>query len=141
SQEPRLLAELSAVSPSGSLRQSVLAPARAHQGFPGRRPDPHPGRVQGGPAIPPNLFPPRPPKNASWTIRGTHFGVRVNRSSGARQKSLAEKVRRKIEHDIESGALTGKTAAGFVAAAAAYMKAGGDTRFRRPLILHLGDPR
>ena len=89
--------------------------------------------------MPLKLFPPRPPKNASWTIRGTHFGVRVNRSSGARQKSLAEKIRRKIERDIESGALTGKSAAGFGAAAAAYMKAGGDNRFLRPLILHFGD--
>ena len=89
--------------------------------------------------MPLKLFPPRPPKNASWTIRGTHFGVRVNRSSGARQKSLAEKFRRKIERDIESGALTGKSAAGFGAAAAAYMKAGGDNRFLRPLILHFGD--
>ena len=89
--------------------------------------------------MPLKLFPPRPPKNASWTIRGTHFGVRVNRSSGARKKSLAEKVRRKIERDIESGALTGKSAAGFGAAAAAYRKAGGDNRFLRPLILHFGD--
>jgi integrase len=86
--------------------------------------------------MPLKLFPPRPPKNASWTIRGTHFGVSVNRSSGARQKSLAEKVRKKLERDIESGALTGKTATGFAAAAAAYMKAGGDNRFLRPLILH-----
>jgi len=38
-----------------------------------------------------------------------------------------------------SGALTGKTAAGFGAAAAAYMKAGGDTRFIEPLVLHFGD--
>src|SRR6516164_2309485 len=89
--------------------------------------------------MPLKLFPPRPHKNASWTIRGTHFGVRVNRSSGARQKSLAEKVSKKLERDIESGVLTGKTATGFGAAAAAYMKAGGDKRFLRPLILHFGD--
>jgi integrase len=89
--------------------------------------------------MPLKLFPPRPPKNASWTIRGTHFGVRINRSSGARKESLANKVRRKLERDIESGVLTGKTETGFAAAAAAYMKAGGDNRFMRPLILHFGD--
>jgi hypothetical protein len=89
--------------------------------------------------MPLKLFPPRPPKNASWTIRGTHIGVRINRSSGARQRSFAEKVRKKLERDIESGALTGKIETGFGAAAAAYMKAGGDNRFMRPLILHFAD--
>jgi integrase len=89
--------------------------------------------------MPLKLFPPRPPKNASLDDTRHPFRVRVNRSSGARQKSLAEKVRRRIERDIESGALTGKSAAGFGAAAASYMKAGGDNRFLRPLILHFGD--
>jgi len=88
--------------------------------------------------MPLKLFPPRPPKNASWTIRGTYFGVRINRSSGARTQSLAEKVRKKLERDIESGALAREETTGFAAAAAAYMKAGGDNRFLRPLILHFG---
>jgi hypothetical protein len=81
--------------------------------------------------MPLKLFPPRPPKNASWTIRGTYFGVRINRSSGARTRALAEKVRKKLERDIESGVLTDEKATGFAAAAAAYMKAGGDNRFLR----------
>lgn len=88
--------------------------------------------------MPLKLFPPRPPKNASWIVRGTHFGQYVNRSSGARSKSLAEKVRKKLERDIESGALARESGPGFAAAAAAYMKAGGDNRFLRPLILHFG---
>jgi integrase len=89
--------------------------------------------------MPLKVFPPRPPKNASWTIRGTHFGVRINRSSGARQKSLAERIRKKLERDIESGALAREEGTGFAAAAAAYMKAGGDRRFLRPLILHFAE--
>jgi integrase len=86
--------------------------------------------------MPLKLSPPRPPKHASWRIRGTHFGVHVDQRSGARTKSLAEKVRRKLERDIESGVLTNQEATGFAAAAAAYMTAGGDNRFLLPLIDH-----
>ena len=86
--------------------------------------------------MPLKLFPPRPPKWASWRIRGTHFGVYIDQRSGARTKSLAEKVRRKLEHDIESGVLTNQEATGFAAAAEAYMTAGGDNRFLLPLIDH-----
>ena len=84
--------------------------------------------------MPLKLFPPRPPKWASWRIRGTHFGVYIDQRSGARTKALAEKVRRKLERDIESGVLTNQEATGFAAAAEAYMKAGGENRFLLPLI-------
>jgi len=86
--------------------------------------------------MPLKLFPPRPPKHASWRIRGTHFGVHIDQRSGARTKALAEKVRRKLERDIESGVLANKEATGFAAAAEAYMMAGGDNRFLLPLIDH-----
>ena len=90
--------------------------------------------------MPLKLYPPRRDKgNApSWTIRGTYLGCHVNRSTGTREKSLAEKLRKKLERDIESGVLTPKQETGFSAAAAAYMRAGGDNRFLRPLILHFG---
>ena len=78
------------------------------------------------------------PKMRRGQFAGTYFGIRINRSSGARTQSLAEKVRKKLERDIESGALAREETTGFAAAAAAYMKAGGDNRFLRPLILHFG---
>ena len=84
--------------------------------------------------MPLKLVPPRQGWSPYWRVRGTYLGCYVNRSTGARQKALAEKFRKKLERDIESGALTGKTATGFAAAAAAYMKAGGDNRFLGPLI-------
>jgi hypothetical protein len=62
--------------------------------------------------MPLKLFPPRPPKNASWTIRGTYLGCHINRSSGTREKALAEKIRKKLERDIESGVLTPKEGSG-----------------------------
>src|SRR5215469_14659217 len=88
--------------------------------------------MHGGSTMPLKLVPPRQGRSPYWRVRGTYLGCYVNRSTGARQKALAEKFRKKLERDIESGALTGKTATGF--AAAAYMKAGGDNRFLGPLI-------
>jgi integrase len=82
------------------------------------------------------LFPPRQGWSPFWRIRGTYLGCYVNRSTGAREKALAEKLRKKLERDIESGALSRSEGTGFAAAAAAYMKAGGDRRFLGPLIKH-----
>jgi integrase len=86
--------------------------------------------------MPLKLIPPRPGKTPFWGIRGTHLRCYVNRSSGSREKAFAEKLRRKLERDIESGALTGKKAVGFAAAATAYMRAGGDGKYLAPLIRH-----
>jgi integrase len=85
--------------------------------------------------MPIKLYPPRQ-EHPSWRIRGTYLGCYVDRSSGTRQKTLAEKLRKKLERDIESGALARAEGTGFAAAAAAYMKAGGDGRFLAPLIKH-----
>ena len=83
------------------------------------------------------LYPPRKGWSPFWRIRGTYLGYYINRSSGSREKALAEKLRKKLQRDIESGALAGKEVTGFAAAAAAYMKAGGD-KFLAPLIKHFG---
>ena len=87
--------------------------------------------------MPLKLYPPRQ-EHPSWRIRGTYLGCYIDRSSGSREKAFAEKLRKKLERDIESGALTRSEGTGFAAAAAAYMKAGGDNRFLHPLILHFG---
>jgi integrase len=86
--------------------------------------------------MPLKLFPPRQGWSPYWRIRGTYLRCYVNRSTGAREKALAEKFRKKLERDIESGALARSEGTGFAAAAAAYMKAGGDPRFLAPLIKH-----
>jgi integrase len=87
--------------------------------------------------MPLKLYPPRP-EHPTWRIRGTYLGCRIDRSSGSRKEAFAEKLRKKLERDIESGVLTGEKVTGFAAAAAAYMKAGGDNRFLAPLIQHFG---
>src|SRR3974390_2084428 len=86
--------------------------------------------------MPLKLFPPRQGWSPYWRIRGTYLGCYVNRGARTEQRALAEKIRKKLERDIESGALARKTVTGFAAAAAAYMKAGGDNRFMGPLIKH-----
>jgi integrase len=87
--------------------------------------------------MPLKFKPPRAGKTPYYSIRGTHPGCYVNRSSGSREKTFAEKLRKKLERDIESGILSGGSkASGFAAAAAAYMKAGGDGKYLAPLILH-----
>ena len=70
------------------------------------------------------------------TYADRNLGCYVNRSTGARKKAFAEKFRKKLERDIESGVLANKEATGFAAAAEAYMMAGGDNRFLLPLIDH-----
>ena len=86
--------------------------------------------------MPLKLVPPRQGWSQFWRIRVTYLGCYVNRSAGTQQKALTEKFRKKLVRDIESGALTGTKVTGFAAAAAAYMKAGGDNRFLGPLIKH-----
>src|SRR5262249_26380952 len=86
--------------------------------------------------MPLKLVPPRQGWSPYWRVRGTYLGCYVNRSAGTQRKALAEKLRKKLARDIESGVLTGTKGTGFAAAAAAYIKAGGDNRFLGPLIKH-----
>ena len=86
--------------------------------------------------MPLKLVPPRAGKTPFWSIRGTYLGCYVDRSASSREKAFAAKLLQKLKRDIESGILSGKKAIGFAAAAAAYMKAGGDGKYLAPLIKH-----
>jgi hypothetical protein len=86
--------------------------------------------------MPFKLVPPRAGKTPYWSVRGTYLGCYVNRSSGSREKAFAEKLLTKLKRDAERGVLSGPKAVGFAAAAAAYMKAGGDGKYLAPLIKH-----
>ena len=72
-----------------------------------------------------------------YSARGTHLGYYVNRSLKTGEKTLAKKLVKQIESDIECGALATSTALGFVEAASAYMKAGGERNYLAPIIAHL----
>lgn len=86
--------------------------------------------------MPLKIVAPRKGKSPNWRIRGAYLGVRVNRSAGTHDQKLARKILRKIERDIECGAISSRSPTTFASAAAAYMKNGGEVTFMRPLLLH-----
>lgn len=86
--------------------------------------------------MPLKLVPPRRGKTPYWSVRGTYLRCYVNRSTGSGEKSFAQRFRRKLQDEIERGVLAGPATPGFAAAAAAYMKAGGDGKFLQPIIKH-----
>lgn len=74
-----------------------------------------------------------------WYIRGTVRGVTVDESTGITDRAAAEAVRSKREWEITQGSVFGRRAtATFLEAAVSYMEAGGETRFLKPIIDHLG---
>jgi integrase len=87
--------------------------------------------------MPLKLIPPR--KSPYWSIRGTYLGIYVNRSTKSGKRATAAKVLKQIERDIESGAFAVKGELTFAAAAAAYMKAGGERTYVRRLLEHFGE--
>jgi hypothetical protein len=93
--------------------------------------------------MPLKLCPPDP-KHPTWRVRGKYLGVEVDRSTGARQKSVAQKLLKKWEEEIERGSYAPAEVAvpaplTFSAAALSYMQAGGDAQFLEPLIQHFAD--
>lgn len=89
--------------------------------------------------MPLKLCPPRPGKTPNWTIRGTHFGTRVNRSSKTGDRKKAAQVRKKIEQEIERGEFSEPSSPTFAGAVIGYIKAGGQRRHTPPLIKRLGE--
>lgn len=90
--------------------------------------------------MPLKLIPPRGKgKSPNFTIRGTYLGKSVDRSSGTSKRALALQVLKQVERQIERGEFAGRGEPTFASAAAAYMKAGGERRFLKPLLEHFGD--
>jgi integrase len=86
--------------------------------------------------MPLKLVSPRAGKSPFYYVRGTHLRVAVDRSTKTSRKSLAKKILREIEREIETGAFGKSEQSGFAGAAQAYMMAGGENRFVKPLIEH-----
>lgn len=82
------------------------------------------------------LHPPREGKTPNWTIRGTYLGITVNRSAGTAEKAVARKELKRIEREIERGRYEERAGPTFASAVVTYLKAGGDDRFVKPLLLH-----
>ncbi len=88
--------------------------------------------------MPLKLVPPRQGKSPYWSVRGTHLGRYVDRSTKACQRALAVKVLRRLERAIERGELAEPDEATFASAAIDYMNAGGERTFLTRLIQHFG---
>jgi integrase len=89
--------------------------------------------------MPIRLIPPRKGKSPNWTIRGAYLGTHVNRSSGTGKRAVAIQVLKKLERQIERGELAKPGEPTFASAAAAYMKAGGERKYLRPLLEYFGE--
>ncbi len=74
-----------------------------------------------------------------FTIRGTYLGQYIERSTGTGKRAVAQQVLKKIESEIERGELAQPGEATFASAAAAYMKAGGERKYMKPLLEYFGD--
>jgi integrase len=88
--------------------------------------------------MPLTLVPPKPGRTPNYHIRGTYLRVAVNRSAGTPDRRLATKIKKRIEQEIESGIHAPSGGLTFLAAAVAYMKAGGDRTFLGPIIEYDG---
>ena len=78
--------------------------------------------------MPIKAIPPREGKSPYWSGRGTHLGRYVDRSTKAPTKSLAKKVVRKWEREIERGEFAEPGEPTFASALIGYLNAGGDPR-------------
>lgn len=102
------------------------------------------------------LKPPRQRKTPYYSVRGTYLGIYVDRSTGSRERKIADRIRRRWIDEIERGeyadsrtltapenprihsSRTAPQPTTFLAAAVAYMKAGGDRKRLGPIIKHAG---
>ena len=89
--------------------------------------------------MPLTIVPPKPGRTPNYHIRGTYLGVPVNRSAGTADRRLAVTIKKRIEKEIEAGIIHAPSGGlTFLAAAVAYMKAGGERTFLGPIIEYDG---
>jgi hypothetical protein len=89
--------------------------------------------------MPLKLVPPRPGKTPYYYVRGSYLGIAVNRSTKSTEERLAKAIRKRWREQIERGEYRPEStpAAGpltFLAAAVAYMKAGGERKHLGPIM-------
>lgn len=89
------------------------------------------------------LVPPKAGRTPNYHIRGSYLGIAVNRSAKTADRAIARRLKKRIETEIEQGCYQidqiGQDApVTFLAAAVAYMKAGGERDFLAPIIENTG---
>lgn len=76
--------------------------------------------------MPLKLYPPREGRTPYWSVRGTHLGVHLNRSTGFGQRAQAARQLRAWTADIEAGRFERPGERTFLDAIVSYVQAGGD---------------
>src|ERR1700729_2698084 len=93
--------------------------------------------------MPLTLVPPKAGRTPNYHIRGSYLGIALNRSAKTPVKDIARRLKKQLEQAIEQGSYQSAgnaedTSITFLAAAVAYMKAGGQRNFLGPIIEHAG---
>jgi integrase len=96
--------------------------------------------------MPLKIIPPRNAKTRNLYIRGTYLGVAVDQSSGADKQSVARKILKRIEQQIERGEYrtqrsveANQVGPTFLSAAITYLEAGRRKRYVAKLINYFGE--
>ena len=89
--------------------------------------------------MPLKLVPPRTGKTPYWYIRGTYLGRYVDTSARTPERRVASRELQRVKTAIEEGRFAERGEATFLSAAVAYMEAGGERRFVKPLLDHFKD--
>lgn len=88
--------------------------------------------------MPLKLIEPRSGRSANYRVRGTYLGVSVDRSTGSPNREVAKRKLAQIKAEIERGEFAERPELTFAAAALAYINAGGETRFLKPVTDYFG---
>jgi integrase len=92
--------------------------------------------------MPYNLVPPKAGRSTFWRVRGTEYGIELDRSTKVADKASAAKLLKqwrdeaKRQHLAPPDEARGLTFAG---AAVSYLRAGRSKLFVKPLVLHFGE--
>ena len=89
--------------------------------------------------MPLKLIPPRPGKTPYWSVRGTHLGIYVDRSTQLSEKKDAQKRLNKWREEIERGEFARRTGPTFLKAALLYMETGHQDTFVHDLLDYFGE--
>lgn len=88
--------------------------------------------------MPLKLVPPRIGKTPFWSVRGTHLGVYLDRSTKTGSRATAGRILARWKAEIECGATAKPGEPTFLDAAVKYMALRGDDRFLEPITVKLG---
>jgi len=88
--------------------------------------------------MPLKLIPPRQGKSPYWTVRGTHLGTYVERSTKSADKATAARFLKAWREDIERGALARPGEPTFLDAAVNYIAHRGNDEFLKPITEEFG---